>query len=432
ALNTAHTLAILTEYTHTISTIPHDLSKAFADLRELDAVLSSSVQSLLTKIAALTTMLESKTGSKQERLWLLLEIAEEASRLKPGADDKIRVACHAADGLKGHKTFMTNLLEAIPPGPTEPSGQMGEFGVLATRLGRKLVYPHVATKQYWPPGMSGEGGRRQRRGALLVVNGANGDGTPLKRKRAANANRAEEDGDGVGPIRSPRKDHRVGVEHTGQRARGNARGRKNERAASPAESTFSVASHMPQNPSTAVNNVLAPQARYGGRAGSAASTVKRGGRGQNHVDPDPVNGHRNETFNAPPSSSASHPSLPLPFNSNPVTGDWQHGVLEGPGMPVARGGYASASASVGPPDMNEVENTSVGANGVGGAAEAEGDADDGKTYCFCDTGSYGEMIACDDPTCDREWFHLACIGLAVPPDGTWYCDTCKAKQRQAR
>jgi inhibitor of growth protein 3 len=34
--------------------------------------------------------------------------------------------------------------------------------------------------------------------------------------------------------------------------------------------------------------------------------------------------------------------------------------------------------------------------------EAEGDGDE-KTYCYCDTVSYGEMIACDDSGCEREW-----------------------------
>jgi inhibitor of growth protein 3 len=35
--------------------------------------------------------------------------------------------------------------------------------------------------------------------------------------------------------------------------------------------------------------------------------------------------------------------------------------------------------------------------------EGEGDGDDNKTYCFCERVSYGEMIACDDTQCEREW-----------------------------
>lgn len=36
------------------------------------------------------------------------------------------------------------------------------------------------------------------------------------------------------------------------------------------------------------------------------------------------------------------------------------------------------------------------------AGEGEGEGDD-RTYCFCDGVSYGEMIACDDEDCEREW-----------------------------
>ena len=34
------------------------------------------------------------------------------------------------------------------------------------------------------------------------------------------------------------------------------------------------------------------------------------------------------------------------------------------------------------------------------AAAADGDD---RTYCICDRVSYGEMIACDDGQCEREW-----------------------------
>ncbi|KIK60865.1 hypothetical protein GYMLUDRAFT_167361 [Collybiopsis luxurians FD-317 M1] len=50
--------------------------------------------------------------------------------------------------------------------------------------------------------------------------------------------------------------------------------------------------------------------------------------------------------------------------------------------------------------------------------------DDIKVYCFCHRPSFGDMIACDEPTCKVEWYHLACIGLAVAPEGVWICDIC--------
>jgi hypothetical protein len=36
-------------------------------------------------------------------------------------------------------------------------------------------------------------------------------------------------------------------------------------------------------------------------------------------------------------------------------------------------------------------------------------------YCYCNGVSYGEMVACDSDDCEREWFHLACVGLKVAP-----------------
>ncbi|OBZ75714.1 Inhibitor of growth protein 4 [Grifola frondosa] len=45
-------------------------------------------------------------------------------------------------------------------------------------------------------------------------------------------------------------------------------------------------------------------------------------------------------------------------------------------------------------------------------------------YCYCDQVSYGEMIACDNPGCKREWFHLGCAGFAQAPKGKWFCRDC--------
>lgn len=48
-------------------------------------------------------------------------------------------------------------------------------------------------------------------------------------------------------------------------------------------------------------------------------------------------------------------------------------------------------------------------------------------YCYCKQVSWGEMVACDGPKCQNEWFHLACLGLNAPPEGKWYCNECKNK-----
>ena len=66
----------------------------------------------------------------------------------------------------------------------------------------------------------------------------------------------------------------------------------------------------------------------------------------------------------------------------------------------------------------------------GPSAEDEEDEEDDPNearYCYCNGVSYGEMVACDNEDCVREWFHLECTGLrALPPArSTWYCDECK-------
>jgi len=55
-------------------------------------------------------------------------------------------------------------------------------------------------------------------------------------------------------------------------------------------------------------------------------------------------------------------------------------------------------------------------------------------YCYCDQVSFGEMIACDDPHCEREWFHLTCTNLAAAPEGRkkWYCDDCTERKNKKR
>ena len=93
-----------------------------------------------------------------------------------------------------------------------------------------------------------------------------------------------------------------------------------------------------------------------------------------------------------------------------------------------------------------------GGGGGGGLSEAselgeggeDGEGDDGggsfgypagsgvissndPVFCFCRTPSYGDMVACDDPSCRFEWFHYACVGLKKPPKGEWFCQECRTR-----
>ena len=201
-LDTPYTLALLAEYTHTLDALPIDLSRSFADLRELDAVLSSSVSSITAKIQTLTAMIEDGKAPKKDRLWLLTEIADEAHRLKYGGEDKIRVACHAADNLKSHSNHLRTLAEHIP-------------GFDSSVLERKTVYPHVSERSYMPA-TTMETGRRRRGvlGSLMT----NPDPSPAKRKRVA-----KDDDLDVVNSRTPKK---AANGETTSRARNNARAKK--------------------------------------------------------------------------------------------------------------------------------------------------------------------------------------------------------------
>jgi hypothetical protein len=98
--------------------------------------------------------------------------------------------------------------------------------------------------------------------------------------------------------------------------------------------------------------------------------------------------------------------------------------------------------------------------------EADGE-DDGEEaeeneprYCYCNEVSYGEMVACDNENCSREWFHLRCAGLkeapgedckfyftlsllcnlpvlglgllTISPLAKWFCDECKILMKEGK
>jgi|TARA_R110002003_G_scaffold70_28_gene6573 hypothetical protein len=84
---------------------------------------------------------------------------------------------------------------------------------------------------------------------------------------------------------------------------------------------------------------------------------------------------------------------------------------------------SSAASSIAPDQENEYP-------------EAESDEDgDEPRYCYCNEVSYGNMVACDNDDCPREWFHLACVNLDKAPIGRtkWFCsDECKEAHSKAK
>jgi hypothetical protein len=143
-----------------------------------------------------------------------------------------------------------------------------------------------------------------------------------------------------------------------------------------------------------------------------------------HVDPmynrvGNTNGSRRDALAAPSPSSSSHPSLmygPVAMTMSAYdrtsgsagtasagVADWPAPTqLEGPGMPVARKLYPPPPPP--PPPQWQVAEEVVDPAMGDVEGEVEGDEElDNKRYCICDGVSYGEMIACDDSSCEKEW-----------------------------
>ena len=71
---------------------------------------------------------------------------------------------------------------------------------------------------------------------------------------------------------------------------------------------------------------------------------------------------------------------------------------------------------------------------AGNRHEEDMDDDEGsddRKYCMCQKVSYGDMVACDNPDCQFEWFHWPCVGLTKEPVGQWICPPCSERMRDS-
>ncbi len=49
-----------------------------------------------------------------------------------------------------------------------------------------------------------------------------------------------------------------------------------------------------------------------------------------------------------------------------------------------------------------------------------------KVYCYCkQPEDERQMIACDNPACSIEWFHVDCLKIKTVPKGKWFCPNCR-------
>jgi hypothetical protein len=161
------------------------------------------------------------------------------------------------------------------------------------------------------------------------------------------------------------------------------------------------------------------------------------------------------------SGRASKPSTPaLSQFPDPVRSRSSRNALEA-GSNNKRSHKKGAGAAAQQHVAHRASEADEGSSMQGDDEDVEIDADE-PTYCYCNGVSYGEMVGCDADDCEREWFHLECVGLKVAPRGNgklirsyqtlfslrvipylrrqplitliakWYCDDCKEKLKNKR
>ncbi|KAL5972250.1 Inhibitor of growth protein 5 [Taenia solium] len=69
---------------------------------------------------------------------------------------------------------------------------------------------------------------------------------------------------------------------------------------------------------------------------------------------------------------------------------------------------------------------------VGRTSSTTADVSGERLYCLCKKLSYGDMIACDNPRCEIEWFHFACVDIKTQPKGRWYCPRCRGESSKVK
>lgn len=64
---------------------------------------------------------------------------------------------------------------------------------------------------------------------------------------------------------------------------------------------------------------------------------------------------------------------------------------------------------------------------VGTAGDNTSATQEHQTFCYCHGPEEGDMVACDNPKCTIEWFHITCLQMERLPKGKakWYCPDCR-------
>jgi hypothetical protein len=135
---------------------------------------------------------------------------------------------------------------------------------------------------------------------------------------------------------------------------------------------------------------------------------------------DVMQGIQTTTITTTKSGRASKPSTPaIPQFPEPVRSRSSRNILEAASS-NKRSHKKGAGAAAQQQLLAQQQNSELD----DGASSMQGDDEDGEMvdedadeprYCYCNEVSYGEMVGCDAENCEREWFHLQCVGLKVAP-----------------
>ncbi|KAK8134279.1 Chromatin modification-related protein [Apiospora sp. TS-2023a] len=170
---------------------------------------------------------------------------------------------------------------------------------------------------------------------------------------------------------------------------------------------------------------------------SIATNIALGGSRKNSVAKDdtppkadnpPVPQQTTTTIVTTKSGRASKPSTPAlgAFPDQARSRSARNAQTDKPKRSHKKG--ASAQATLAAQAVDEDAHSSAH-----GEDDGEIDANEPR-YCYCNGVSYGEMVACDADDCEKEWFHLGCVGLKSAPSSStkWYCDNCKNRMKNGK
>lgn len=462
-----HFFVTLAAYADALDALPLDLTRSFSDLRELDAVLGSHLNSLTARLNHLTALIEDPDVGQGQRLLALKEVAEEARAYKMGGEDKIRVALNTAETIISHTDYIDALdaqLDRFPeisallnptkhlkldqyyvPGSLKDrklitsldshAGAIGSSGAAdvngAGGSKKKKVGTHVAAA-------SAAGGKSHKASDTASVAGstAGGASSNSKKRKAISGAAVGGSSTSAGSKVAKSSGSGKGDEDVKSAANGASTHKKKTDGSSHAAGSGSKSSSHAANSNTRLPRAAhahgiyteddeeGPNGRKDGasrrgaagdadessasrsrnsRAVRTATTTQRSDDDDEELD-DPDADEEEEAMRSSTSKSRSRAGRSGAANSSTSR---------------ARGGAASAAAN----SPHTGSTSASRADSPASAADGGDDADEAR-YCFCNNVSYGDMIGCDDDDCEREWFHLGCVGLTKPPQGTWYCEAC--------